>query len=243
MRFVAPYRSIMFAPVSGDALDANFERSYLTDGLPGFPVKKTGGSLALTVTPSAALDVDVIAVCHHDIREAATIALSGSGGFASSIVTAAYGKDNIPKNLFRLLPAPVNLSSLAIAVTGNTDPVTIGELYAGRSHAFDVVLAAGRLFDPGEPFEWEGEIPSLAPNDPGYSKLRRLAGELILDDEDYAELQAWDESTLSGTRPSLVIPDDTVNDAWLCAMRYTEAMTGGHHFVSIEIAELPRPRW
>ncbi len=237
MRLVAPHQSLLYAPVVG-SVDADYQAAWLTDGRPTFPVQKTGGTISLTVTPAAAQDVDVIAVCHHSLRQAATISLGGS--LASSIVTAAALPDGIPLNWFRKLSAPASVSSLVLDVTGNVDPVVIGLLYAGLSTELSLDFRQGREFDPGRPFAWEG---AMLPYDDGFAEPRRLRGELFPTSAEYAALVACTQAMRKGTRPALIIPDDTVNDAWLCTFQWTEALIAGNHFVTMEIVEIPRVRW
>src|SRR5688500_15660686 len=129
MRLVSPHRSILFAPVTG-SVDATYTKDWLTDGRPDYPVRKTG-DLSLAIAPSPAVSVDVIAVCLHNIRQAASINLTGD--VTNTIPTAAHPPNGIPKNWFRLLDAPVSVDSLTLAVTGNTEPIVITELYAGLS--------------------------------------------------------------------------------------------------------------
>lgn len=240
MRFVAPYRSLMFAPVSGSSVDSGYLQSWLTDGRPGYPVRVTG-TLNLTVTPAVATSVDVIALCTHNIRQAATVTLGGS--LSGGITTAAMPPDNIPLNIYRRLTSPVSVTTIVLGVSGNTDPIVIGELYAGLSYKFPITFRHGLLVDPGQPFAWEGPFTLMAPYDPGVAVPRRLKGELLLTTAELAELTAWYQSTRNGTRPSLIIPDDAVNDAWLAVFQYTVTTDGANHIVSIEIAELPRVRW
>jgi hypothetical protein len=239
MRFVSPHQSVMFAPVTG-TVDADFDPDWLTDGRPTMPVQKTGGSISLTVTPAAALNVDVIAVCQHAIRAAAAITLGGS--LSSTIATAAYPPDSIPVNWFRKLSSPVSTSSIVLGVTGNTDPVIIGELYAGLSFEIASDLETGRTFDPGAPFSWEGYAVQ-PPYDSGFSSPRRMRGQLQPTDAEYASLVACYQAVRRGTRPALVIPNDAVNDAWLSVFQWTESLVGGSHIVTIEIVEIPRVRW
>lgn len=236
MRLVSPHQSIMFAPVTG-TVDADFSANWLTDNRPTFPIQRTG-DLALTVTPAAALDVDVIAVCHHAIRRAALITLGGS--LSSTIPTAEQPPDGISLNWFRKLSVPVSVSSIVLGVTDNDDEVIIGGLYAGRSFELSTDLGAGRVLDPGAPFAWETTMP---PYDDGFSAPRRLRGDLCPDAAEYAALVACTLAMRRGSRPALVIPDDAVNDAWLAQFQWTEAMTGGTRIVTIEIVEIPRVRW
>lgn len=244
MRFVSPNRSIIGSAVSG-TVQTTYQADWLTDGLPGYPVRGAGGSPAslgpLTITPSPAVSCDVFAVCHHSIDQGASINLTGD--VTDTIPTAAWRTDGIPANWFRKLTAPVSVDNLILNVSNNGGAIIIGELYAGLSYQFDVDYRIGRGFNPGEPFPWEGEFSSLAPYDPGLAKPRRLRGQMILEAADYAELEAWDLSTKSGTLPSLIIPNDAVNDAWLCQFRYEEEFDTVFHYITLEIVEIPRTRW
>lgn len=240
MRMVSPHQSLMFAPVTG-TVDATYDKDWLTDGQANYPVRKTG-ALSLAVAPSPAIAIDVIAVCHHNIPQAATIALTGD--ITSTIPTAAHPADGIPHNWFRLLEAPVaGVDALILGVTGHTDPVLIGELYAGLSFAPELPLRAGQQLSPGQVARALGEFGIVAPYDPGFSPPRGISGELALSDAELASLIEIHLAQRLGSRPVLVIPDDAVNDAWLGLFDFTETRTGGHHFVQIDIVELPRVRW
>lgn len=235
MRIVSPHQSLLYAPVSG-TVDADYVNDWLTDGRPGFPVQVTG-ALSLTVTPAAPQDVDVICLHHHNVREAATVTLGGD--LSGAITTRAPFADNIFPNIFRLLSVPVSVSSLVLGISGNTVPV-ITSLYAGLSTEISLGFEAGRTFDPGKPFPWES---TMAPNEDGMTVPRRLSGTWAPTDAEFAALLACLQAMRNGTRPALIIPDDTVNDAWLCTFQITEALVGGNHFVTIEIVEIPRIRW
>lgn len=239
MRMVSPHRSLLFAAVSG-TVDADYQAAWLTDGRPGFPVRRTG-DLSLTVTPAASKLVDVVAVCHHNIRQAASIALGGS--LSSTIPTVAHPPDGIPHNWYRRLAEPVSVATLELDVTGNTDPIVIGELVAGLSWAPEAGIRSGRQVDGGEPFAWEGEFSVTPPYDPGVAAPRRLSGELALTGDEWSEFLAIHAAQRNGTRPVLLIPDDTVNDAWLAVFRFGDSLVGGTHFVTLEAVEIPRVRW
>lgn len=235
MRIVSPHQSLLYAPVSG-SVDADYVNTWLTDGRPGFPAKYTG-TLALTVTPAAPQSVDVICLHHHNVRAAAVVTLGGS--LSGGITTVAPFSDAIFPNVFRLLTTPVSVTSLVLGVSGNTDPV-VTSLYAGLSTEISADFGHGRSFDPGKPFPWES---TMAPYDDGMAAPRRLSGAWLPTDAEYAALIACTQAMRNGTRPALVIPDDTVNDAWLCTFQWTEALVGGNHMVTIEIVEIPRIRW
>lgn len=238
MRLVSPHQSLMFAAVAG-TVDTTYQASWLTDGRAGFPAKTTG-NLSLAVTPAAAQLCDVFAVHHHSIRQAATIALTGD--VTNSIPTAAHPPNAIPHNWFRLLEEPVSISTVTLGITGNTDPV-IASFYAGLSFAPECGLRAGVELDPGQVRAMLGEHGIITPHDDGVSEPRGRRGELLLSAAEFAALLNLREAQRKGSRPCLYIPDDAVNDAWLCLVRFTDRLEGGHHFVTIELAEIPRLRW
>jgi hypothetical protein len=237
MRFVGAHKAIYGASVSITP-DATYFASWLTDGQPQYPVKTTGSfSAAISFTSQ---NIDVVAVTHHNIVQAATISLSG--GISGSIATAAVLADSIPRNWRYLTLTPAAASSFTIGVTGNGGPVIIGEVFAGLSSVFPDLLA-GRRLTPSQPFLWEGEYASLAPFDPGVSAQRRVSGTVVLTDAEFDELDAVFISQKVGSRPVLWLDNDTVNDAWLCQFHYEATHEELKHFVSLEITEIPRTSW
>lgn len=215
MRYVSPHLSIIGSAVAG-SVTATYLNSWLTDGLPGYPAR-TEADLSLTVSPSPAQMVDVIAVCHHDINEAASITLGGS--LASTIETQPHQSNDIPANWYRLLDTAVSVSSLVLDITGNGGPVHVGELYAGLSRTLPALRLTRRLA-PDKVFPWEGEFSSLAPYDRGLNPALRITGNFVLTETELNELDECFLAQRNGNRPVLILPDYPVNVAWLCQFNY-----------------------
>lgn len=239
MLLVPPHRSLMFSTVSG-TVDASYTNSWLVDGRAEYPVR-TAGNLSLSLTKAVAQACDVFAVCIHGIRAAATINLTGD--VTNTIPTATYPANAIPNNWYRKLATPVAVDALTLAVTGNTDPVIIGEFYAGLAWEPSVDLRHGRELNPGEVLARLGEFGIALPYDAGFAAPRGMRGELALTDAELVELVDFHAATRNGTRPALFIPDTTINDAWLCVFSFRSQTIGGTHFVTIEFLEIPRLRW
>lgn len=212
------------------SVDDDFEAQWLMDARHSFPAKKTGG-LSLAVSGSAVM-ADTFVVVNHNIPGAGTAAF---GAFAT-VTIPAHGSDGIARNGFELLGSPVSVGSFTFSTSGEV----VGEIWVGPSHALTVDFLMGRQFDPGRPFRWETSLP---PYDDGMSEPRRLSGRMVLDDEEYEDLVDWYTSTKKGKRPSIIIPDENVNDAWLAVWEFTEEHSEGYHFVAIEVLELPRTEW
>lgn len=253
MRFVSPADSILFGTVTATP-STDYLASWLTDGRPGYPLR-TDGDLSASVAFSSRL-VDTVAVCHHNIREAATITLGG--GVSSTIPTQPWLANGMPANWYRRLAAPVTATTITIAVSSNGGPTIIGELYAGLSQTLPQ-LHLGRRLSPDKAFPWEGEFSSLAPYDNGLSPALRVTGTMILTEEQMNTLDAWFLSQYNGSRPTLILPDYPANVAWLAQFNYESAdLAPGAEFVdgspaegeppalfqaTLEIVVLPPLRW
>lgn len=241
--YVRPDESFMFGSVTG-TVDSDYNADWLVDGLAGRPVRRASGGLSLTATALASRSVSLLSVVNHNISGAVGI----TGGVTATIPAATLAEDDIYLNPWVRI-TPVAATSLVMAASGT--PAIVGELYAGTCRELERQLLTEPEFDLSEPFEWEGEFSSLAPYDPGISDPRRLAGETIVTAQGMADIHAWYRSTRRGTRPSLIVPIDTVNDAWLVTFRYRWSpvfMLQGSpgrelHRVSFEFLELPLVRW
>jgi hypothetical protein len=238
LRIVFPHRSIIGATVTC-AVDDTYLQDWLTDGLPGYPAV-TAAAMSASIAISPAVDVDVVAVTHHNLPEAAVITVGGD--VTATIPTAATLPDDIPRGWFALLDDIVTgVDALTLGITGTN--IIIGEFYAGLSWTPVNGVHHGRQLDPGQQFAWEGEFSSLAPYWKGVRKPRRYQIELLLEDSEVEELQLGEIAQRSGNRPCLVIMDDTKNDAMLAVFSFTESTDGGNHLYTIEILEIPPLGW
>lgn len=238
--YVRPDESFMFGTVTG-TVDAEYDNDWLVDGRGSRPVRNSSG-LSLTATAPAARTVTLIAVCNHNIAGAITV-----GGQA--IGPATLGADGIYSNPYATV-ALGSVSSLALSCSGT--PAIIGELYAGTQRTLErIQLHTGAELDETDPFEWEGDASSIPPYDPGVADARVLRGEALVSDTGLADVRAWYRSTRRGTRPTLIVPIDTINDAWLVTFQYRVELVRIHptdplqsvHRVQFEFTELPRLRW
>lgn len=239
--YVRPDEAFTYGSVSG-TVDTTYEANWLVNGAPWMPVSGAGG-LTLTVTAPASRLVGLVAVVNHNLT--GTVAISG--GVTATVPVAAVDADGIPYNPW-VAVTPVSASSLVMTASGS--PSIVGELIAGVKRTLQRQLHTGVEFDPDEPFDWVGEFSSIPPYDPGYEG-RRLQGEALLTQAGLDDVHAWYASTRRGTRPTLIVPIDTVNDAWLVFFRYRyqtiiQGKTGVHaglHRVQFDFTEIPRVRW
>jgi hypothetical protein len=237
MRYSRPDESFMFGTGSG-TVATGYNANWIVDGLPGRPVKNTT-SLSIAITGPASRTVGIVSVINHTVD--AGLAITFSGG-----VSATCTPDNLPDGTVPLNPwaavTPASASSCTVAVSGNSVDVVIGEVWVGQSRTIPDLIREPSI-NGGQTLPWEGEFSSVAPYDPGIEQ-RRLSADVVVDDATMADIADWYRSTRSGTRPSLIVPIETNNDAWLVTFQYTaKPANKNRHKVSFDFVELPRYRW
>ena len=242
--YVRPDESVMFAPCSG-TVDTDFNVNWLTDGRVGRPAKRTGNP-SWTITPGAAVaSLGLFAAVNHTVDAARAITIGGTT--SATITPGALPADGIPLNPF-ITATPASVSSITIAVSSNSVAVVMGEFYAGRYRTLERSIRLGAHRTPSPVLEWQGEFGSVPPYEPPLA-MRVLTGETIVSATGLAEIEDWHASTRRGTRPTLIVPIDTVNDAWLVTFTYEveyikNPSTGAHVYrVSLTFTEQARTRW
>lgn len=234
------------AGVTG-SIDAGYSAEWLTDQRHDTPVRGPGGGdLSLSLTLSAPSDVNLVVISHHDLDEDVVL----SGDLSATITASAMLADGIPYNWFHYVGAtPVEVSSFDLAITGNSRAPIIGEVFAGVAREMvpfkidDADLDQSFQNDPG------GTSWSMLPFDEGYSPPRSWGGSQYYTGAQKNELEQWFLSQRFGSRLSVLIPDETKQDAPLVRFTSFKAKparpTGSDDLwlVSLLFEEFPRTRW
>jgi hypothetical protein len=225
------------------SVDATYTAGWLVDGRTGYPVRKTGSSISLAIT-GAAQDVDVLCVGHHNIAAAATVNITGD--ITTTITIPTWPPNNIPLNGVRILGGTTSgVDALTVAVTGQTESsCIIGEFVAGLSESLPRTLQRDTRFTHRD---YRASRPMdmafIPPYDKGlYSRV--WAGTGLFTAAQKVTAQEIFEEQRSATRPLLIIPDTSVNDAWFVQFTAFEAVPNGQLYrVSLTFEEYPRSRW
>ena len=243
--YVRPDESLLFGTATG-TVDANFDANWLVDGRAGRPAKRTGNPSWAITAPSAISLFDLLAVVNHTVDAARAINITGD--VSGTVTPGTLPGDAIPLNPFTTF-TPTTVNTVTVGVTSNSVAVVIGEVYGGRSRSLErSIRLSGSAFAPMDPLEWEGEFGSIPPYESGLA-ARTLNGDTVVSATGLADIEAWWQSTRRGTRPTLIVPISSVNDAWLVTFKYSYEViknpsTGGHLYrVQFEFKELPRTRW
>lgn len=241
----APSLSSTVTTTAGDT-DSDYTDDWICDARPGRPARSTTGTVTWTAAFSSA-EVGLIAVCNCNSDVNATIA----GGISTSVVAGALETNGIRLSGFAA-PTPATITGLSVGFSAAAADVVLGEFYFGKRRT--LVAANGtcgwpRLEDlliEDDDFEMpiEGDFVSVPPYDRGLFG-RRLTGSHIYTSSQLADLKAWRKAQRAATKPSLIVPDSTVNDAWLVQFRALEfkPIDSDLWQVRLEFVEYPRSRW
>lgn len=223
------------------ATDSDFTNEWLCDGRAGRPVRSTNGTVTWTITNTAA-EVGLVAVCHCDSNVNATI----GGGVTATVVAGALQTDGIRLNGFATVTPVAGVTSMTVGFSGAASAVNVGEVIAGKYRSLTLPIYTAD--DRGErdfTRPQEMDLSSIPPYDPGLSARKPWEGTFILTTAQRDGVIDWFRAQRNGTRPSLVVPDSSVNDAWVCFISAPQYRPAGprHWSVSFSMTEVPRVRW
>lgn len=238
-----PWKQVsLFAGVSA-TVDSDYTDDWLCDGRPGRPVRSTDTGLSATVTPLASGTVSMAVLAHHNVTVNATL----GGDLSGTLTAATVGKDGVSLNPFVTFSPVSGVDSVTLTITGNGATVVAGEFIFGEYQSltgpfyrdFNVTEE-----DYGQSVEID--LSSIPPYDRGI-KGRTLSGmwpALTTADRDI--LVNARDSQRSLTRPCVLVPLTSVNDAWvgfITKLTYKPADSPNRWDVSITFQEVPRVRW
>lgn len=219
--------------------DTTYLDEWLCDGRGGRPVKATSGTVTWSATFSSA-EVGIVAVCSTNSDVNATI-----GGTVSGTVTAGSVQPNgIRLNGF-LAPTPATGTTLTVGFSGAAAAVVVGEVIAGKRRTLT------RPVYTGDDTEVDDHTPNrpmdqmfIPPYDDGMVQ-RTWSATFIVTTTERDNIVEWYLAQRGGNRPSLVVPDPSVNDAWLCFLQKPSfrPVSGRLWSVVLTIVEVPRVRW
>lgn len=230
--------------VSSSSIDSDYSANALVGGWPGTPTRWTVDNPSGTITLPAAGSISVVVVSHHKLAAGTTITCSS--GISVVVTVPTVPPDGIPLNAFNTLTLATGVTSFQFALSGNTSDAIIGELLAGATrslpwpvHSSDQRGLANFARDIAI------EQAAVAPYDRGLSGRAPWKGKFILTEAQLADVIAWFLAQRNGTRPSVIIPDPSVNDAWVGFLQEPQWTSAGGRYLSVDLTftELPRSRW
>jgi hypothetical protein len=221
------------------ATDSDYLDEWICDGRAGRPARATSGTVTWSIT-NPSMEVGLVAVCHCNADVNATI----GGGVSGTVIAGALQANGIRLNGF-LAVAPTAITNLTVAFSGAASAVVLGEIIAGKRRTLTrPVYTEDETTVDDFTRTVDVDLASIPPYDAGLEG-RTWSGSFVVDSTERDNILAWFRAQRAGTRPSLVIPIETVNDAWVCFLRRPtfRPVSGRHWSVSLTIDEVPRVRW
>jgi hypothetical protein len=221
------------------ATDTTYVDEWICDGRAGRPVRATSGTATWSITnPSG--EVGLVAVCNCTASVSATIGGSVSG----TVAAGALQPDGVRLNGFTTV-TPAATTTLTVGFSGAASAVIVGEVIAGRARTLTRPLYGGDE-SAYERFsrEVELDLASIPPYDSGLVG-RTWKGQFLVNSATLDDIKGWYQAQRNRTRPSLIVPDPSVNDAWVCFLSEPNwrPVSGTLWAVSLSFTEVPRTRW
>ena len=242
VRFMRPDEMMtLYGTVSGGAA-TGYDDDWLVDGKVGRPVKTTTSTPPWVITGPSSKLVDCVVVANHNIDPAKTIAITG--GVSVNLVGPALRGNGIPFNAWASVVSPATTNTITVTISSNSVALIVGEVIAGRLRE----VPRGILMGNSVTFGTGGDQPlGVATSLPGYddgTARRAMRCECVCTTANKDILEGWWEATRGDTRPSVLIPDESQNDAWVGHLTEFRAVTDqGYWRVAFTFVEYARTRW
>lgn len=241
MRIMGAHKMLQLgASVAGTVDGDTYDPDALCDGDPHNPVRTPDGTVNFTVTALAALSgINGLVLVNTNLAAGIVVTFSGLG----TVTTLTVPENDIRLNPYELLdPAAGSVSGFTLTASAGIAAV-IGDAIAG---IFEEIFPIGP--GPSSPFEefgipHAGEFRGLA-----YSKggeARGFGGTGLITGDEKAILDACWRASRDNSRPTVIIPYDWSDDAWVVLWDSYEVKPYDETFweLSVSWREPPRLRW
>lgn len=231
----------LYGTVSGGAA-TGYDDDWLVDGRIGRPAKTTTSTPPWVITGSGAKTVNAVVVANHNIDADKTIAITG--GVSVNLTGPAARGNGIPVNPWALVQSPASTNTITVTINSNSVAIVIGEVLAGTMSDVDKGLLMGAtteyLAGGDRPYSHLSSLPGY---DDGVAQ-RAISGTVIGPQATADALVSWWEATRADTRPSVLIPYEGLNDAWVGHLtNFRDQTVSGLWRLTFTFVESPRSRW
>jgi hypothetical protein len=224
------------ATITASADDAAYPAANLADLIASKPAKLTGTSGNWVFAFSAPQRVDLVALIHHNLTAGLDVKIQGnatnawtSPTFSQAITIPAYQEDGFPVCPFLDLTGLSGYSTSGFQYwrllinAANAAAVAIGDVVlAALKRTLEVNVSWGATEEEEHPLiEHVTDYGVSTIYDLG-TKRRRFAGQTETTDAGLASLRSLYRDARGRARPWLLVPDPSVNEAWLVRFQETK---------------------
>lgn len=239
IRYMSPHKMASLGAAVSGTVDTSYDNDWLCDGDVRYPVR-VASAFSLTASWTSQ-SVNGAVVANHNLGASVVCTLSGIG-------TVTTGP--VPENLIRLNPwatfSPVTVAGTTLTIPGSN--LVVGELFVGTWDTVHGIPPDADMMMIPYLIPDRGEYGGLAIDKSAES--RSIAGNIWLTDAEKLGMDAWWRATRNSSLPSILIPFQDLNDAWVVQFEsyrprpYVHpVVNGGVWNVSVAWREIPRYRW
>jgi hypothetical protein len=243
MAWMSPHEMMtLFGSVSGGAA-TGYVDDHLVDGQLGRPAKTGSSTPPWVITGLTSMYVDTVVVHNHTVDAAKTIAISG--GVSVNLTGPAIPPNGVRFNPFGYVASPQTTNTITVTISGNSIDIIIGEILAGRRRELGTygVLAHHGIRYLHSAERPDSKLTALAGHDDGVEQ-RAIDCEVMCDLTGKTMIEDFWRATRGNTRPGVLIPFGSINDAWVGHMEDFQATdTAGAFKATFTFVEAPRGRW
>lgn len=240
MKFMSPAKMLTYGASVSGTVETGYDANALCDGDPHNPVRTTSTGASFTITGTSTPGTNAVVIAHSNLDGAKAVTIGG--GLSGTLTMPAMPNDSIPLNGWQSF-TPATVSGFTVSLSGNSQTVVIGEIIGGVLESIDVRYGDAEFQEDDYRVAGDSVVRRVG-YDMGYA-ARMLTGRMVLTSAELATVEAWRRACRQTSRPSVLIPDDTVNDAWLVLWDSfsAEAVALGQWEVTMSWKELTRTRW
>lgn len=237
--YLPPHKQVTLYGGVSATVDTDYLDDWLCDGRPARPARGTSGAFSATFSFTAGT-VNLVAVSHHNITAAITV----GGGLSGTIAASATQQNGIPLNVFTTV-TPASVSGFTLSAS-NAVTWVVGEVFAGE--AISLTLPKLSSDDRGLASytrKVDVDMASIPPYDDGRDGMAPWKGTFVLTTAELTNVIDWYRAQRNGTRPSLIVPTTSVNEAIVGFLQPPQYSPIGPALWRVQLMfdETPRMRW
>lgn len=207
---------------SGSTQVSGYPLANMYNGNPALPVKFTGTGMLISWDFGSAKSIELLALIHHNFDDGLDVYLQAStDNFATvplsqQIIVPAKDQDGYTVSVFTdvsAIPHSYRYWRLNANNNSNSVPIIIGEvcLIQTKRQLTHGLQFSTQLIEEAAVTTHRTNLGVELTYQNG-QRIKRLRGQIRT--SDWATVQAWRRATRGASRPHLLIPNPSVNEAW-----------------------------
>ena len=234
--------------VTGTAAKTTYERRYLTNGLPNYPLRADGGSASWSASGSSQL-VNGAAALNTNVTGGGAITVTGLPNITQPArIGGAPSKNGWSADIDGASGELVNTSrsSVSIGASGSPDLI-VGEFVYGRFRELPrpVDKMGERGYESGATLPAPSQLGQM-PVYPPKKAWRTFSGKSTADAAGIALIEALWDAAEGGSKFFLWVPDPLLNDVWAVVfdgrLNVQKENPDLFHY-TLQLREVPRQNW